>query len=559
MIRSILNSKSKTVAFSALLLAGSSLISRFLGLLRDRFLAGHFGAGRELDIYFAAFRIPDFVYVVLITGGITAAFLPIFSEYYQKESHKEKWSNEVTVFANNLLNAIFVSLIVICAVLAVFAPYVVKIVVPGFSSADKDLAINLTRLMFLSPILFGLSSIFSGILQYFDKFLIYSICPILYNIGIIIGILFFVPAFGIYGLAMGVILGAFLYLIIQIPPAMHSGFKYRPVFDFTHPGIRKIYRLTLPRLIGTATDQINLVVLTAIASILSSGSIAVFSFASNLQYLPVGIIGISFAVSSFPVFSKYLANGQKKEFFDNFSLSFRQVLYFIIPASMLLFLLRAQAVRLILGTGQFGWRDTRLTAAAVGLFCFGIVANSIIPLITKAFFASKDTKTPVVIAIISTCLNVSLCASFIFLLGFSNPFSNFVSGFLVLGGIEDIKIMALPMALSVASSLQLFLLLIFLYRKIGDFRFDKILKSFSKIMIASVLMFIIAYFVRQSSGGSVDMQTFSGVFIQTFLTSVIAIFIYLLLTLILKSPELGTFKNSIVSQIKKSDLGSSAK
>lgn len=552
MIKRILNSKSKSVAFSALILAISSLISRILGLLRDRLLAGHFGAGPELDIYFSAFRIPDFVYTVLIAGGITAAFLPIFSEYFKE---KEEWSKESLEFTNNLLNSIFFSLILICAVLAVFAPYIINIIVPGFSQEQKELAVALTRIMFLSPILFGVGSIFSGILQYFEKFLVYALCPILYNIGIIIGIVFFVPYFGIYGLALGVVFGAFMYFLIQIPAVKSSGFRYIWFFNLKHTGIKKIYKLTLPRIIGTATDQINLVVITAIASILSSGSIAIFSFANNLHYFPIGIVGISFAVSSFPVFSKYLANGQKKEFFDNFSLTFRQVLYFIIPTSFLLFLLRAQAVRLVLGTGRFDWQDTRLTAAAVGLFCFGIVFNSLIPLITKAFFALKNTKTPVIIAISAVGLNIGLCFLFIWLLSFKNIFNDTLSFFLVLEGVNDIKIIALPLALSIASAVQCFLLLIFLYKNTGNFHINKIRESLLKITLSSLIMFSVSYFVRQFLADMVDMQTFWGIMLQAFLSALSGVLIYLFFTSLLKSPELGTFRDSIVKQIRKANYG----
>lgn len=558
MIKRLLNSRSKTVAFSAFLLAISSLLSRILGLLRDRLLASRFGAGAELDVYFAAFRIPDFVYTVLIIGGVTAAFLPMLSKYFNQNKKEGEWDKEVSDFVNNLLNSILVIVSFVCFILAVFTPWIVKLTVPGFSESQKEITVIITRIMFLSPVFFGMSAVFSGILQYFDKFLIYSLCPILYNLGIIAGILFFVPYFGVYGLAYGVILGAFLYFIIQIPPSIHSGFKYRWVFDFKHPGILSVFKLTVPRIIGTATEQMNWIILTAIASLLASGSIAIFTFSHNLFYFPVGLIGISFAVSSFPVFSKYLANGQKKEFLANFALTFRQVLFLIIPVSILLFLLRAQVVRLVLGAGQFDWRDTRLTAASLGVFCFGIAAISLVSLITKAFYAFHDTKTPLVVSVVSVASSVFFGFFFVYLMGFSNIFSNFLSDFLVLQNISNIEVIALPMAIALSSIIQMVLLLFFLYKRAGDFHTKEILVSFKKIAIAVIIMSFAAYFVRQFSGVPAFMQTFLGVLLQVFLTGVIGSAVYLISAWILKSPEIGTFKDSLVKQIKKSDYGTPA-
>ena len=558
MWKRLLNSKSKTVAFSAFLLAVSSLLSRILGLLRDRLLASKFGAGAELDTYFAAFRIPDFVYTVLIIGGVTAAFLPVLSKYFKENKKDNEWDKETTEFVNNLLNSILVFVSLVCFVLAVFTPWIVKLTVPGFSGSQREITIIITRIMFLSPILFGMSAVFSGILQYFDKFLIYSLCPILYNLGIIIGILFFVPYFGVYGLAYGVILGAFLYFVIQIPPTIHSGFKYKWFFDFKHPGIISIFKLTIPRIIGTATEQINWIVLTAIASLLTSGSIAIFTFSNNLFYFPIGLIGISFAVSSFPVFSKYLANGQKKEFLENFSLTFRQVLYLITPVAILLFLLRAQTVRLVLGSGQFDWRDTRLTAASLGVFCLGIAANSLVSLITKAFYAFHDTKTPLIVSIFTVASSVFFGFFFVFLMGFSNIFSNFMADFLILRDISNIEVIALPLAIALSSIIQMALLLFFLYKRVGDFHIKEILKSFAKIVIASILMFVVAYFVRQFSGVPAFMQTFLGVLLQVALTGIIGLAVYIAATLVLKSHEIGTFWDSLKKQIKKSDYGTPA-
>jgi len=527
-----------------------SLISRLLGLIRDRLLASRFGASQELDVYFAAFRIPDFVYGILIAGGITAAFLPVFAEYFEKnKSNKEQsleWPQDALNLVNNVLNLLLFLLILICAVLAVFTPFIIKFIIPGFSSEDRNLTIALTRIMFLSPILFGLSSIFSGILHYFNRFLSYSLAPILYNMGIIFGILFLVPAFGVFGLAYGVIIGAFFYLLIQIPAAKFSGYRYKAVFNFKSPGIKRIFKLMLPRTIGSAAYQINLIVITAIASTLTAGSIAVFNFSNNLHYFPIGLIGISFAVSSFPAFSRSWANGQRNKFLENFSSSFRQIIFLITPISVLVFLLRAQIVRLILGAGRFGWLETRLTAACLGLFCFGILAESLIPLLSKTFFALQDTKTPVLIGIFSMLLNIIFCFLFVFFLKSSNLFSNFFISFLKLQGIKNIEIIGLPLSLSLVSLLQAVLLLVFLHQRVGRLRFKEIIFSAVKILIAGLLMLSATYFTKQILGNFVDMSTFFGVFVQAVLAGGFGILVYFLAAFFLKSPELKIIKSSFL-------------
>jgi len=548
MFNHIFNSQTKTVTFAAILLAGSTLISRLLGLIRDRLLAGTFGAGSELDVYFAAFRIPDFIYGILITGGVTAAFLPVFSEYFKK-NREEGWK-----LTNNVLNCFLVLLILTCGVLAVFTPLLTKFIVPGFSEENRSLAVSLTRIMFLSPILLGISSIFSGVLHYFSRFLAYSIAPILYNLGIIFGILFFVPIFSLWGLAYGVILGAALHWFIQIPAAKNSGFKYLPLFNFKYPGLIKIFKLMIPRTIGAAAYHINLIVITAIASTLAAGSIAIFNFSNNLQYFPIGLVGASFAVAAFPALSRAWANGAREQFLKNFSSVFRQILFLIIPASILMFLLRAQIVRLILGTGQFGWLETRLTAASLGLFCLGVFAFTFVPFLARAFYSFQDTKTPVAIGLSSMALNIALCFLLVWLLTFPNAFQEFMINSLKLQGIESIAVIGLPLALSISGIFQFILLLAYLRKKVGDIRLKEIWRSAKKIFFATVLSGIFTYLILHLAAKFVDMETFFGVLTQAVSAGIVGILVYILAAFLLKSPEIKTIKSSILRQFSRSFL-----
>lgn len=529
MITRVLRSQTKSITGAAFILLLSSLVSRALGLLRDRLMAGRFGAGEELDVYFAAFRIPDFIYGIFIMGGITAVFLPVFSEHMKKNS-REAWE-----FVNALFRALFVFLVAVSIVLALLAPFIMRFVAPGFSLENRELTVQVTRLLFLSPILFGLSSIFSGILHYFKRFLAYSLAPVMYNLGIIFGILYLVPLFGVFGLAWGVILGAVLHGAVQIVPAFLAGFVFRPAFQLWHPGVMRVLRLALPRTIGAAAFHINLIVMTAIASILAVGSITIFNFANNIQFIPIGLIGISFALASFPSLSKAFAERDEKSFRRYFSNTFRQIVFLVLPVSLLLFLLRAQIIRLILGTGEFGWLETRLTAAALGVFAFGVLVQSLIPFLARAFFAQHDTKSPTVIGLATVVFNVILSFVFVWLLSFSNLFSSFLLSFLRLEDIGDARIVALPLALILSGILQFVLLLTMLQRK-GKL-FEVQIRAFVNMALAAIVLVAVSYASLQMLSLVVDLQTYIGVLLQATGATVAGLASYLVVLWLLKSED----------------------
>lgn len=542
-----LNSQTKNIGMAAGILAVSALISRILGIVRDWLLAKTFGAGPELDIYFVAFRIPDLVYNILIAGGIIVAFLPLFSEYFSRDE-EDAWK-----FTSNALNVFLFLIVFLCLFLFIFSTPLIKLIAPGFDPGQLEKTAFLTQIMFLSPIFFGLGTIFSGILQYFNRFLVYSLCPIIYNLGIIFGILVLSPPFGILGVALGVILGAFLYFLIQIPAAMSCGFKYRPIFNFRDQKIKKVFLLMIPRTFATAAYQINLIVITAIASILTAGSVSIFNFANNIQSLPIGIIGVPFAIATFPALAKAWTENKKEEFIKSFSSVFRQILFLIIPLSILIFILRNQIVEIILKHGQFTPASAQLTAACLGLFCFGIFAGSLLPVIFRAFFSLQDTKTPTLTTVASVALNIILSFYFTWLLGLSNVFQSFARNVFNLEGVENIQVLGLPLAFTMAGIFQFILAMSFLYKKIGDYKLKEIFRSFLRIFLASALMAVAVYLVLRLISPLFPFQTFSGVLWQAAAAFAIGIFTYLAATLLLKSPEIETIKSLILSRFGKNN------
>jgi putative peptidoglycan lipid II flippase len=540
----LLNTQTKTIAFAAGVLVLFSLVSRVLGVLRNGLLSWRFGAGETTDIYLAAFRIPDFLYGILIMGGIAVVFLPVFSEMFQK-NEKQAWQ-----FVSNLLNVLVVSLIIFSALAFLFASFLVDIIAPGFSIEQKEITADLTRLMLLSPILLGLSSVFSGMLQYFGKFLAYSFAPVLYNVGIIIGIIFLVPVFGIWGLGLGVVGGAALHFVVQIPAAITSGFRWQPFFSWNDDALRKVRRLAFPRTIAAAAFHINFIVMTAFASLISVGSITIFNYANDVQQFSIGLIGGSFAIAAFPALSRFFAEKDTEQFQKAFGITFRQILFLVAPVTVFTFLLRAQIVRLIYGAGDlFTWNDTRLTAAALGIFAFGILVQAFIPFLTRAFFSLQNTKTPAIISVASIALNIGLAIVLLDVLAKQNIVSQFLIAALKLEGIEDIRILALPLALVLSGVFQAKLLSILLRKYVANIFHRALYVSVAKTIAASAALAAAAYAILQIYGGVFELTTYKEVFGQFILASIGGALAYITTSFLIRSPEMFSFWRMIKAKI----------
>lgn len=519
----ILNGKSKTITSAAIILAVTSLASRFLGLLRDRLLAGHFGAGDTLDVYYAAFRIPDLVYNLLVMGALSAGFIPVFVSLWQnKENSREAWK-----FVNGILNILALGLVLVGAVFFVSAPFLMKLITPGFGEEKMALTVSLSRIMFLSPLLLGLSSIWSGVLQSLKRFFAFSLAPIFYNLGIIFGILFLVPRLGIYGLAYGVVLGAFLHMAVQLPAIWHLGFRYNLSLNWRHAGIRRLARLMVPRTLTLAVSQLNFVAITVLASGLAAGSLAVFNLAYNIWSFPLGILAASLATAAFPAMSQEAQAKDNAAFSKTFSNTFRQILFLVIPVSALFIVLRAQLVRVILGTGKFDWNDTILTIQSLQYLTLGLFAESLILLIVRGFFAFEDTKTPFWLGLVSSAFRIFFAWALSFSLG--------VAG--------------LALGFALGSVLNMILLWFFLERKVSDLNSSEIFVSGVKIVIASFFAGLAAYGALQFMDKLVSTRTVLGIFSQGLAAGIIGIAAYFFVGLLLRSPEIKTFWDSIKNRL----------
>ncbi len=533
MIRKILskdilfNTKpSRSVISAAFVITIAGIVSRLFGLFRDRLLASTFGAGDILDVYYAAFRIPDLIYNLLILGALSAAFIPVFTALVSKEKEEEAWE-----LANGILNTAIFVIVVFSVFFFIFAPYIMNLITPGFPPEKMRAVVLFSRIMFLSPLFLGISGIFGGILTSYRRFIVYSLAPVAYNIGIITGVLLFVRIWGAVGLAWGVVAGAFLHMIIQYPAARHLGFRYKgislAVWKNIH--IKRIGVLMFPRMLGIAVNQINLLVMTMFASMLMSGSLAVFSFAQNLQSVPLGIFGISFSIAVFPVLSGFIAREDKENFVKTFSQTFRQILFFVIPLSVFILVLRAQLVRVVLGSGQFNWEDTILTYQCLGIFTISLFAQSTIPLLARSFYALQDTKTPFYIALITEVINI---VAVLFFIG-------------------KMQITGLALAFSIASIVQMFLLLFVLRARFEHLDDRTILKSVFKIALASFIAGLTIQATKYAVASMVSLSSFLGVFTQLTVSFAIGISVFIIVSQLLALEEFVNFKNSLTRRLLK--------
>lgn len=533
MIKRLLNGQVNSITAAAIIIGAASLASRFLGVIRDRILAGEFGAGDVLDTYYAAFRVPDLVFNLVVLGALSAGFIPIFTQYLQAENKDKAWR-----LANQILNLLLVGLLLFCAILFVFTPQLMKLITPGFSPEKMAITVKLTRIMFLSPVLLGVSSVLGGILQSFKRFFVFSLAPILYNIGIIIGALVFVRFWGVYGLAWGVVLGALLHLLVQIPTAAYLGFRYQWVLDFKDHGLKKIWQIMVPRTLTLGVNQINFVVITIIASTLAAGSLAIFNLANNLQIFPVGIFGISFAIAAFPSLSSLALKSDKKEFIESFSNTTRQILFFIIPASALFLVLRAQIVRVILGSGNFTWTDTILTMESLAMFSLSMFAQSLIPLLLRGFYAFHKATLPFVLGLISVVINIILS------LYLTGSFLNYGYGF-------NLGVVGLALAFSVSNILLFFILWLALRKEAGTLDETKIVWAVAKILVATLAMAVVTQFMKYGIEPYFGTRTFVGIFLQGFIAAMVGIIIFVVVGCAVKSQEMYTFLDSVKKRLFK--------
>ena len=491
-------------------LTASALLSSVLALVRDRLFAHTFGAGVELDLYYAAFRIPDLIFVG--TGALVSVYI-LIPQLARRAPDQQKEYIDTMVVGFSVL-AVAAS-----GLTAIFTPYLLGLLFPKIAAAGYlPTLVALTRIMLLQPILLGLSNILAAITQARNRYALYSLSPILYNFGIIAGLVFLYPYFGIVGLAWGVVFGAALHFGVQIPSVVGDGF-FRSIPRFSEgKALFETMSISIPRAMALSMNQVTFLGLTILASALTQGSIAVFTFAYNLMSVPLSVVGASYSVAAFPTLASALASGRREEFIEQVATAARYILFWSLPIVGIIVVLRAHIVRVVLGSGSFDWTDTRLTAAVFALLSLALAGSAITLLLTRAYYAAGRTLVPFFIATASAV--VTILTATLFVQWLEHPsVSRFVQELMRLEGVPGIAILAIAFAHALVSIVMALILAVSFERRFGGL-FTRVRSALVDGTLASLAGALTTYGVLSAVGPLTLSSTLLSVFMRGFLGGV---------------------------------------
>lgn len=531
-ILKFLNKEISGLHEAAYLLGFFAILSQLLALVRDRLFANYFGAGHSLDLYYAAFRIPDFIFVTVASLVSISVLIPFLIEKVSRSKEETKQ------FIDSVFSVFFFLIVFVCVIAFFLTPYLLGLLFPVFASGEsRNELVVLSRILLLSPILLGVSNFLGSITQMANRFFIYALSPILYNVGIIVGVIFFSPTYGVRGLVWGVIVGAILHVGIQIPFVIRHGFFPTPTLKIRFDEIKKVVLISLPRAFTVSAPEIARFFLIAIASAMAAGSISVFSFASNLQSVPLSIIAVSYSLAAFPILTRHFVSGDKNKFMEQMIAGCRHVIFLSMPVMMLFVVLRAQIVRTILGSGEFTWTDTKLTAACLAIFAVSLIPQSILLLFVRAYYSSGNTRTPLFVNIFSAgCM---ILGGFLFTYIFNTipVFQFFIESLFKVVDLPGSAVLMMPLAYSFGSWVG-FLIYWFLFQK--EFRgfSQPVLSTTFQSFSASIIMGFVAYRYLDIFDEIFNINTFWGIFMQGLFSGLIGIFCGVVLLKLLKNKEI---------------------
>ena len=548
----LLNRESQGINEAALLLGLFTFISQMLGLIRDRFLATYLGAGHHLDVYYAAFKIPDFLYVSVATLAAITVLLPYLSEKYG--SGDMVGHEKAQHFLNQVFTALLIFLVGISVVLVICMPWLAKLVAPGFDTETLKTLTGLSRLMLIQPIIIGISNMLGSVTQMFKRFFVSALAPVFYNIGIIIGIVGLYPIFGLHGLAYGVILGAIMHLGIQVPVLIQTRLIPRITQDISFSEIRSVVMISIPRTIGLSMSAFTALILTSMASLLGSGSISIFNLTNNMLNVPIGIIGISYSVASFPALVNFWNGNNRIDFAKHILEATRKIIFWSVPVMVLFIILRAQIVRVILGSQSFSWNDTRLAAACLALFVLGLVAQSLTHLFVRGYYAAGNTKRPLMTNFVSQIVIIVLAFVFIWLFRNVSGFSEFFIKALRLESIKNIQILALPLAFSLGNIFNYTLLWITFRKDFQEVRTYSVLRTTIQTITASLCMGVITYGALNFFAVLFNQNRFWGIFFQGFFAGLFGLLTFITILIMLKNEDIFEFGRSLRRKFWKADI-----
>ncbi len=466
----------RSLARAGLVVSGAYLVARVLGYIRVVVIGTTFGAGPELDSFFAAFRIPDLLFQLVAAGAVASAVVPMVAGMLAKGENDRAWR-----LVSTIANLMLVGLLAFAALAWVAAPAVVPIIAPGFEGEQLARTIDLTRLMLLAPMFLALGATATAALNGTQRFGASAVAPIVYDLAIIGAAVLLAPSMGVTGLALGVVAGSLGHLVVQLPPLVRAGFRYIPRIDIGDAQTRLALALMGPRVIGLGVTQITFVVMTALASNLGTGAVSAYTIAFSLLQIPLGVIGVPLGIVIFPSLARELAVGRTDHYLEILTRSLRILAFVMLPITALGMVLRVQVVELLLGYGRFDQAAVQLTADTLLLFLLGLTAHSVIAVLTRAFYARQDTRTPMVAAVLAVAINTVLAIALVGNLGLP----------------------AIGRAIAAAAWIEALVLLVVLRRREGS--------AFDVRDVATVLVKILVGAVAAGASGFVALGFLTGV------------------------------------------------
>ena len=403
------------VANAALLVMALLAIAKVVGVVDDLIKARVFGTSADLDAFIVAGGLPELLNTVIAGGALAAPFIPVLAGYLNQDDHEGAWR-----LTSSVVNLVFLTTALLAALVALLAPWLVAhLIAPGFTPDQQTLTAGLMRLTLISTLVFAISSVVMSVLHAYQHFLLPALAPILYNLGIIGGAVFLARPLGVWGLAVGAVVGSVLHLLVQAPGLLRYRVRWSPVLELRDPGLRRVLRLMGPRVLTLGVIQFNTLVAVRLASDLSEGSVSALNFGWRLMQMPETIIGTAIATAVFPTLSALAAQERTRELRDTLLAALRVTLILGIPAALGLALLGRPLIELLFRGGEFGGASTDAVLAALGGYAVGLVGHAALEIVSRAFFAQQDTRTPLLVAALAMLITVALSLVLRHLLGLS--------------------------------------------------------------------------------------------------------------------------------------------
>jgi putative peptidoglycan lipid II flippase len=531
---------------AAYLLAIFAFGSQLLAIARDRALAHTFGAGGELDLYYSAFRLPDLLFVLFASALSVYVLLPFVNRAVATGG-----AASGRAILGQLFTLFLLGYILVAASLYAAAPLLVPIMFPGLA-AEGETIVTLTRILLLQPLLLGLSTLCGVITQMQHRFVIYALSPLLYNLGIIAGVLFFYPWLGLSGLAWGAVIGALGHFLVQFPLVRRSEFSLSLTRTFDWPLVRTILLTAIPRALTLSIHQIVIIVLTGAATLMTAGSVAVFQFAFNLQSVPLVIIGMSYSVAAFPTLAGLLAQKKSVVFNEHLLTAMRHIIFWSLPIIALIIVLRAQIVRVLLGSGAFDWADTRLTAAALAVFVISLAAQALLLLLIRAFYAASRTQLPLLIASFGAVVSIVSAFALTHLFLSHEGFRAAVEGALRISDVPGAEILMLAFGFALGTIVEACVLLVIAARSFG-LSLSSLSRPLLEAALAAMAGGAAAYATLNFVVEGIAQDRFLGVFLQGAVAGIIGLIFIIITYGIFRSRELKEVSASLHTKFFRSE------